>query len=301
MSNQVKLTAIILATALVFTSCDGGKIKELEQKNAQLEAQKSTQDSLLNDFMSTFNDFESNLETIKQKENLISMNSQNPEMRMSQKDKIVEDIQMINALLDQNRMMIDELNAKAEKYQGQADNYRRMVSSLKKQMGERDTEITQLKEKLASLDFEIDELNGRVAQLDIENQSLARLTSEQSDQITNQEDMISSQTETIESQQNSINTAYYVVGDAKMLKDAAVIIKNKRLNDDFDEAAFTRIDVRETIKIPVNAKKIDLISSHPSDSYMLMDEDQDKVYDYIQITEPANFWKTSRYLVVKTN
>jgi len=301
MNFHVNIGVLSIVVAILLGGCGNGKVNELEEKNAALQAKKQEQDSLLNQFMTTFDEFEANLETIKKKENLISMNASASEMRVSQKDKIVEDIQLINGLLDQNRMMIDELNAKAEKFEGQAESYRRMVASLKKQMTQREAQVTELKDQLATLNFQVEELNGKMEQLDEVNESLARLTSDQEEQLTEQEEKIDSQTETIEAQQDVLNTAYYVVGESKNLKDSNVLASRNRINEEMQDTAFTRIDIREVKEIPLGAQKAKLLTPHPEDSYVLTDEDQDKTYDYIQITNPEKFWKTSRYLVVRVN
>ncbi|MCI4670025.1 MAG: hypothetical protein MRZ79_17950 [Bacteroidia bacterium] len=301
MKTYIKFLPVLFVAFFLFEGCDGGKVKELEQKNAALQSQKITQDSILNDFMTTFDEFEKNLETIKTKENLISMNSNGSEMRVSQKDKIVSDIQMINGLLDENRMMIDELNAKAEKFEGQASTYRRMVSSLKKQLKDRENQIVELKEQLATLDFKVEELNGKVTKLDEVNKSLVQLTSDQESQLSNQEGQINSQGETIDAQLTSLNTAFYVVGEVKELKTANVIGKGKRMVQNVDESSFTKIDIRNVREIPVSGKKVVLLTPHPEGSYIITDEDQDKKYDFIQITDPAKFWKTSKYLVVSVD
>lgn len=301
MKTYLKFLPIVALASLALVGCDGGKVKELEQKNSALEAQKITQDSILNDFMTTFDEFEQNLESIKTRENLISMNSNEEVMRVSQKDKIVTDIQMINGLLEENRMMIDELNSKASKFEGQAGTYRKMVSSLKKQLEQREAQVVELKEQLATLDFKVEELNGKVNQLDEVNQGLVQLTSDQGSKIENQEEQISSQSETIDAQLTSLNTAYYVTGTAKELKNSSIIGKGKRMVQNVDESAFTKIDIRTVREVPVSGKKVELLTPHPAGSYTLVDEDEDKSYDYIKITDPAKFWKTSRYLVVGTN
>ena len=46
----------------------------------------------------------------------------------------------------------------------------------------------------------------------------------------------------------------------------------------------------------IDAKEIQLITEHPTDSYQLV-KDGDKV-QYLAITDPVNFWRISKYLVV---
>ena len=46
------------------------------------------------------------------------------------------------------------------------------------------------------------------------------------------------------------------------------------------------------------AKKAELISPHPADSYQVVSNDS--IVEYIQITQPEKFWKKTRYAVVET-
>lgn len=291
---------ILLAAAIALTSCNKDRLQKLEAQNASLQAEKVLQDSLLNDFMATFNEFEENLDLIKEKEQLISLETDGAEMRKESKDRVVADIQMINDLLDQNRLMIDELTTKAESSELRAKDLSRMVSRLKKKLATRDEEIGTLKTELADMAFTVETLNGRLDTLNQQSNELARMTEEQSERLLAQEDEIREQSETLTNQENKLNTAYYVTGSAKELKASEVIVK-KRVNKNLDERAFTQIDIRKVNSIQIATKKPQLMTTHPTDSYQLLDEDDDKTYDKLEITDPERFWQASRYLVVMTN
>ena len=52
--------------------------------------------------------------------------------------------------------------------------------------------------------------------------------------------------------------------------------------------------------IPVNSKNAKLISEHPNNSYKFI-RDANKKIESIEITDPAQFWKISKYAVVEIN
>lgn len=308
--TQSKFIVLLFIAAVTLVSCDSGKVKQLEEENASLTAQKHTQDSLINDFMGTFNEFEENLQLIKEKESLISANSGDPELRKSQKDQIIGDIQMINALLDQNRLMIEELTAKAEQAEAGSTNLRRSLARLRRQVEEKDAEISGMKERLVALNFDIDSLNVHIGDLQMTNQQLAEVTEGQSELINIQDSSIAANTAKISEQDAALNTAYFTTGSTKELQEQNILTKEggfigmgktARMSTGFDPNSFTSIDIREVNRIPVGSKKVKLVTPHPSEAYTLVDEDQDKIIDAIQITDPASFWKTSRYLVVVAN
>ena len=72
--------------------------------------------------------------------------------------------------------------------------------------------------------------------------------------------------------------------------------KAKSVVPDFNQNAFTQIDYTSTKTISINKKGAKLVSTHPSGTYKLQTENE-KVTS-IEITDPENFWKASKYLVV---
>ena len=294
----IKRLLIPAMAVLVLFGCNQKKLEELQRKNQELSAQNQLQDSLVNDFVATFNLFEKNLETIKEKENLVAMNSEDPELRKENKDKILEDMQMINDLLDQNRTLIDELTAKVEKAEGSNRQFRATIGRLKKQLAERDTEVGNLKEELATLNFTVEGLNTRLDTLRQVADNLSQTNEMQTARIALQEEEINEHVEKINNQTDALNTAYFVKGSTKELK-AAQVLDRKSLNKDFDERVFTQIDITQVNSIPLNVKKAKLLTAHPSDSYVLNSEGNELAS--LEITNPEKFWKASKYLVVVTD
>jgi len=60
---------------------------------------------------------------------------------------------------------------------------------------------------------------------------------------------------------------------------------------------FTAIDLTEVTSIPMGVKKVKLLTPHPSDSYTLVEVDNE--ISSIEITDPRRFWEASKYLVVE--
>jgi hypothetical protein len=56
--------------------------------------------------------------------------------------------------------------------------------------------------------------------------------------------------------------------------------------------------ITETQRIMLNAKKAELITEHPTASYEMVANDTS--VSYIEIKDPAEFWKITRYAVVET-
>lgn len=304
--RKISLVVILLASISLF-SCNKDKLKQLEEKNRILLSQSQQQDSLLTDFLSSFNAFEDNLEQIKDRENLISMESDDPELRKEGKDKILSDIQMIDELMVQNRSLIDELEQKVKNADSKLGQYRNMVARLNRQMKERDNDIVSLKEALVQRDFSIEELNLKLDTLNRVNQDLNVRFETQTARIASQIQTIETQAETIEQQTTEINTAYFVAGSSKDLKNRNILTTEggflgiggvKKLGDNLSNDEFIKIDITEVTSIPLESKKSKVITNHPSDSYVIAEENDTEV---LEITNPEKFWKNTKYLVVVTN
>lgn len=294
-----KYLIIVVMLASVLFGCNKAKIQELELQNAQLSEQTQQKDSLLTDFVSSFETFQSNLDLIKEREALVNMSNENPEMRKEAKDQILEDIQIINELLAQNESIINDLNQKLEGSELKVNEFRQMVAGLKKQLAAKDEEVTSLKTNLADLNFSVETLNRRIDTLKYASENLSRQNEEQTVLLTDQDQQLQTQTAKLSEQTTKLNTAYYIAASTKELKDRKVLDSKTKLSGNLSESAFTAIDITKINSIPVDTKKAELLTSHPSDSYVFNQEE--KKITSLEITNPEKFWKTSKYLVLVTD
>ncbi len=297
MNRKIFGLVAILASATLFSSCNQGKLEKLQTENQTLAAEKARQDSILNDVLGTFNEFEENLATIKQRENLVSTAaSGGGELGEGGKERILQDIQLINQLLADNRQIIANLTTQLEGSEGETNQLRRALSRLKRQMEERDAEVNDLKGQLASLNMTVEDLNGRIDTLSQVNATLATLRESQSSRIEEQETALQSQSEKIAAQTEALNTAYFLAAPMKDLKKNGVIDRS-RLATDFNNRDFTKIDLSEVTNIPLGVKKVSVLTPHATDSYTLVEENGE--ISSLRITDPNRFWQASRYLVIE--
>ncbi|MFA8433067.1 MAG: hypothetical protein ACEPOZ_00990 [Marinifilaceae bacterium] len=282
------LLALLILPA--FVACNQKEIKMLKEQNAQLTQMAQEKDASLNEFVESMNFIEENLAIIKEKEQIIEVNAkENP--NRTQKEKISSDLAMINDLLAQNKLDLEKLNKKLKNSWYQNSKLRKLVDRLQKQMKEKETALVALNEQVAKLNGEVENLNGQVTEL---NGTVVALNTENENRAA-----------IIEAQTADLNSAYFVTGSAKELEAKNVIArtggvlglgKTNKLNKDFNAEVFQKIDLTQTVSIPVNAKKVSLVTSHPSDSYEL-EGNADQI-EAIKILKPAEFWKASKYLVV---
>ncbi|MBI5008939.1 MAG: hypothetical protein HZB98_04690 [Bacteroidia bacterium] len=208
------------------------------------------------------------------------------EFSKDQRDRILEDIKYINSLLEQNKKKIASLNAQLKKSGGTITALQVKVAELEASMKKSESEISDLKTTLADKNFEIEQLNAEMTEMQV--------TIEQRDaEIVNK---------TAE-----LNKAYYAYGTFKELKAKGIVTKEggfiglgKKISliENFPDSAFTLINITETKSIPVNSKDAKLITEHPAGSYELIRKNN--IVESVEIKDPAQFWKISKYAVVET-
>jgi septal ring factor EnvC (AmiA/AmiB activator) len=283
----MKRIIYIAAIAMSFAACNNHQA-EIDQVNRQKDSLASIineRDSSLNDFLTSFNEIERNLDSIARKQNAISVNTEKQgELNKSTKDRINDNITAINQLMNENRAKIAELNKKLKNAGGKIAHFETMIQTLNEQIAQKDRELASLNDKLNSL-------NTQVAQLQTSVDTLTRTTA--------------SQSQTIADQTAAMHTAYYVVGKSKDLQNMHVIDKTggllgigktSKLSPALDNEKFTRIDYVQVSTIPIDSKGAKVITTHPADSYTL-NKENNKVVS-LQITNAEKFWSTSKYLVV---
>ena len=248
--------------------------------------QVTQRDSIINDWLVTFDQIEKDLNMIKEKENILSVSSTDSEFTQTRRDQILNDIRYLNTLLEENKKKIASLTAQLNKSGGNMKALQSRIAVLETNMKQYESDIAGLKDTLVSKDFEIVQLNGQLTALEIS---------------------VKEADEKITSQTNLMNEAFIASGTYKELRDKGIVLKEggflglgrkESLTGDISDTLFVKIDVRETKTIPVNSKNAKLITEHPAGSYTLIHEN-DNLVSYIEINDPEAFWKISRYAVVE--
>lgn len=288
-----KFFYVLLIPALLLASgCNQKKIDRLQAQNDSLRAVSADKDSNISEFVSTFNEIESNLDSIKQVEKVIDKNAKAGEVKGSRKEQIKSDIKYIYDLQQKNRKMVAELTAKLDKSGKHAVALQKMIDNLNKSIAEKDVQIAQMTDDLAKLNIQVKDLNVKVTDL---NTNVSNLSAD------NQQKQAD-----IDAKTAALNTAYYVIGTNRELKDKKIISgeggfigigRTKDIMADLNMNDFTKVDITVLNEIPIMKKKASVITSHPKDSYRI---DGDKTADKLVILDPKAFWSLSKVLVIST-
>jgi hypothetical protein len=283
----MKKYIFIAAASLIMTACNQEQADRSKRENDSLLTIVNERDGVINDFISSFNEVEQNLDSVAVRQHLIAVSTeQKGELKQNQKQRINTEITAINNLMEQNRNKLVELNRKMKGSAHKNAELEKMIATINGQLKQKDVELTVLNEKLNNLNAQVTQLQTAVTTL-------------------TEEGNVKSQT--IADRTEALHTAYYIVAKSSDLQDAKIIDRKggllgigrtSKLKSDFDNGKFTRIDYTQMTSIPVNSE-MKMITSHPSDSYTLDKDikDKDKVINIV-VTNAEKFWSTSKYLVV---
>ena len=278
-----KLLFAACFAAFCLTSCNNGKNNTQDlanQQNDSLNSIIAQKDSEINDMMGTLNEIQDGLNQISEAEHRVTL-LKNGE-GASKRQQLKEDVQFIATRMQQNRELLAKLQKQMANSSLQADQLKKTIANLQAQIAQKDKELQVLREELDKKDIHIAALDETINNL---NTKTSRLTTESSQK-----------TETINAQDKQLNTAWYVFGTKKELKEQHIMEKGKVMTGNFNKSYFTKVDIRNISEIKLMSKSAKLLTTHPSSSYALV-RDANKQYT-LRITNPQIFWSTSKYLVV---
>ena len=281
---------LITTAATLFFACDSAemekKIDQLQVQNIALQKDAKGKQAALASFMESFNEIEKNLREIRAREMNLELSSQEDVSSDRAQKRIKNDIHQIEVLMGKNRSMIAHLNTQLSQLKEKGvrvnSSMKRLKENLVKEIKERETRVSELLSQLDGMEIQMDELRTHLDRLQKDN----------------------------EEKLAEINSGYYVAGDFKALKGQQIVDKEggflgllgrtKTLTDDFaQQDKFTKVDIRETVKFPLEGRNVKLVTTHPADSYRLeADEATDQMN--LVISDPDRFWKSSKYLVAVT-
>ena len=283
---------LVIPVLLLASGCNNRKaeIARLKAQNDSLRFVGTDKDSNIAEFVTTFNEIESNLDSIKQIERVITKSTSGGEVKGSRKEQIKSDINYIYDLLKKNRALVANLTAKLSASNKNAAELQKMIDNLNKSIAEKDSQIAQLTDELGKLNIQVKDLHGKVNDL---NTNVSNLSAE------NQKKQADIDAKTAE-----LNAAYYVIGTTRELKDKKIITNEggfigiggkKDIVTDLNMADFTQVDITKINEIPIMKKKVTILTSHPKSSYSIEGE---KSADKLVILDPKAFWSLSKVLVI---
>lgn len=256
--------------------------KQLQAERDSLRMQSSSADAEIDEMMSVISEVEANFDKIREAEKYISTQSaQAGEMSRDVKTRVNDNFLMISEILKRNKAQLEDLNRKYSGSNKQVATLKNTIDRLNREMQESSNRIVELQSQLAAKDEQIAQLAQDVTALATEAEQ---------------------QSATIQAQDRSLNTAYYVFGTSRELKEHKILsggfLQSTRvMQETFNREYFLQIDIREVTQIPLYEKKAKLWSTHPEGTFQFVEGDDRNLT--LQITDTQRFWSLTKYLIIE--
>ena len=273
----------ICLTLLTFVGCKNdtkAPVASNIQQNDSLQKIIAEKDNEINDMMETLNQIQDGFREINEAENRVNIVKDGE--GSNRRQQLMENIRFIANTMKENHTLIAKLRQQLRESSYRGEQFKKTIDNLVQELESKDQQLRQLRAELDAKDIHISELDATINTL---NTNVSDLKDE------NQK-----KDETINTQDKQLNTAWYVFGTKKELKEQRIIDGNKVLESNFNKSYFTKIDIRVDKEIKLVSKYAKILTMHPSGSYTLQ-RNANKQY-VLRITNPQIFWSTSKYLVV---
>ena len=254
---------------------------DLNQRIDSLSRVNVQKDNEINDMLETLNTIEDGFRAINEAQGRVTVERRGEGADAAQ--RIRENMQFINETMTQNKELINKLRLRLRDSNTASEQLRKTLENLTAQLETQESELAVLRQELEAKDIHIAELDEQVNQLN--------------EDVTSLKDDKARKEETISQQDKELNTAWYVFGTKRELKEQNILKSGEVLQGNFNKNYFTKIDIRVDKEIRLMSRDAKLLTNHPAGTYTL-ERDANKQY-VLRITNPQQFWSTSKYLVVQ--
>jgi len=273
--KMLKFTSVALVCALA--AC--GTSAETERKLAELETANAQKDSLMQEVAISsrlISDVNTELAKAKIRNNRLRVSSESP--ITASNDTLIAKLRYVVTRVRETENALNESRQRIKNLTSLSDSLRATLDST----------VGNLQAVIASQKTTIDLLTDRVNALTEENVAL----------------------------KDSLATGYYIVGTRDQLKKMGILTeqgggrvlfilwrtgKTLQPSRNLDPSLFTAIDTRQVTQIPLPSASAEYRIASLQDLSYVAEERHDNKYSGVPsltITSPADFWRTSKFLVI---
>lgn len=277
----------IICVLCFLLSLSGCKYKnetqELQKQNKDLTIQLAKSDSLSDVYRSTLKDIEAVFDSVMPVDDEEDTGPAGRKLSTRLTNKLNE----VNDLLLEKEKELKVLNSRLINSNKKVSEMSAKIEDLTGEIREKESDILSLNETVKKLEKQLAEQSSQIESLTQDNQKL---------------------NEALETKTNTLNSVHFIAGTEDELRDKAIIDKIggflgflgrvNALNPELDKNQLELIDIRENTTFTLNAEKkqIEFITNHHPSSYELNESSSET--SVLSITDPANFWRYSKYLVI---
>jgi septal ring factor EnvC (AmiA/AmiB activator) len=284
LNSTAMKTSVLLILIFVISSLTGCKFKkeaeQLQMENNNLTGLVAKSDSTLKEFQSLINDIETGFDTILSGGTKPGQTAISKDLRTRLNRSVTE----INNLLNEKEKRNQTLRSLYASSNARVTKLEEEIKELNLLVKEKERVIDSSNMRITGMNNTIEGQNSKISDLVIENRD---------------------KDETLNAR---LNTAYYITGAEKDLRNSNIILKTggflgflgrvNILNPQLDKSRLEMIDIRgkKTFTLNGDMKKMEFITQHPSGSYEIKEGDPGLIV--ITVTDTEKFWGGSKFLVV---
>jgi len=274
----------LFSVLMILASCNNEQAKQ-EEKLRQDSLLQVQQDSLMNVFHGELEAIASKVKEVNAKNGIFNLDTS--ENKVLSKETILSQVESLDQLLSSNQNQLNDLYKRMRDSKLNTEQLESKIKEMQEAIAQREAYIDKLVKMLEDKDIKIDQILARVDSMRVTNIGL---------------------TEEVIKMDEEMHQVYYVVGEAKELKEKGITTKegglmglggSKKLDvSKLDISLFKMVDERDLTSIPLFSKKAKLVTNHPESSYSFKLDAAGQT-ESIEITDRKRFWMATDYLVVE--
>ncbi len=281
---------IVLMLVFLMISCGGGSMdasKFLAERDSIINVNEHQQKEL-DDINFVMREVSACLDSIAEQEQFLYVSKEGVKLP---KRMVLENLRSFKELLNRQRKQIAMLQDSLYNRNDSTSRYFKVVEFLNKELGEKDLTIQNLQKEISA--------NKRsIAELQEQKNGLQKNVSE----LQEKEKM---HKQALEIQSDMLNECYVKVGTKKELQNAGLLVskglfsKKKVNSSNLNKDLFMKVDIRNFLELPIQAKKIKIMTPEPPESSFIVEKTASGVL--LRIQDPTAFWNASNFLIIQTN
>lgn len=257
--------------------------RQLDSLNAENERSREEAE-LLTHFVDVISE---GLDSIAHQENILFLPDQEqPEMKQSE---VLDNLQQLEVLVRRQRERIKELEDSLATNNNETTRLHALLTHLKRQLQQKEEEVLYLKTEMSKKDADLSKLRNRVRSLESD---VSQLSSDLA--VSRKRDSVNRTI--LRAQDDYLNQGLYLIATRKELTGYG-IDRNGIMTPDVSDAIFTSVDIRTFAQLTIPSQRVKILSSVPPSSYMLTKNGDGTTT--LEIFDPVEFWKTSKYLIIQ--
>ncbi|HTP12006.1 MAG TPA: hypothetical protein VMM37_00175 [Bacteroidota bacterium] len=280
---------ILAAFALIVAGC--GNDTNLQSENDKLKQELQAKDQYVEEMTSSINDIHSQLENAWSMEKNVVRQTTNVEgghklTPAEVKMRIFDRISSIDSVLASNKKKVASLLYRLKTAATQYAGLKKMVDDLKANLDEREKSIADLQDRVQRLEGEVGNKDRVIAV---------------------QDTTIRTQNRQLFNRTRQLNTVYYTIGDRSTLRDEGLIEDRGGvlwgllgtttvLSSAYDNGFFHPLDKTVDSTIDVSGRIDELVPKRDKNSYAEVGAGDG--HTILRITDPQNFWRDTRLVVI---